>query len=214
MTTIERPGLWERRVVPRLVELSLKGRDVGELRRRTCADLHGRVLELGFGSGLNTRFYPDGVDVVEAVEPSDLGWELSERRRRRSPAPVQRVGLDGQRLAVPDTTYNAVLCTFTLCTIPDPVAALSEVLRVLRPDGVLCLLEHGLAPDDRVAAWQHRLDGLQQRMAGGCHLVRDIAQLVRDTGVEITRLETSYLEGPALSRPWAYGYLVVARTRA
>ncbi len=213
VTTTERPGLWERRVVPRLVELSLKGHDVGELRRRTCADLHGRVLELGFGSGLNTKFYPDGVDVVEAVEPSDLGWDLSERRRLRSSVPVKRVGLDGQRLAVPDTTYDAVLCTFTLCTIPDPELALSEVRRVLRPGGALHFVEHGLAPTENVQTWQRRLEPLQRRVAGGCHLTRDVPEMLRAAGFELERLDADYLPAPRPARPWTYVVDGVARVR-
>ncbi len=204
MTTTTCPGLWERRVVPRLVELSLRGHDVGELRRRTCADLHGRVLELGFGSGLNTRFYPAEVEVVDAVEPSDLGWEISERRRLRSSVPVERVGLDGQRLAVADAAYDAVLCTFTLCTIPDPAVALSEVRRVLRPGGALHLVEHGLAPTTRVQAWQRRLEPVQRRVAGGCHLTRDVAAMLSEAGFEVGGLSGAYLPGPRPARPWTY----------
>lgn len=207
-------GVWGDHVVPRLADRTLRSPVISELRAEVCAPLRGRVLELGFGGGLNIPWYPEAVTSVAAVEPSGVGWGLSERRRARSEVPIERRGLDGQQLDEPDSAYDAVLSTFTLCTIPDPVAALSEVRRVLRSDGVLCVLEHGLAPDDRVAAWQHRLDGIQQRMAGGCHLVRDIAELVRDAGFEVTRLETSYLEGPALARPWSYGFLIAARPRA
>ena len=204
MSEHTRPGLWERRVLPRLVELSLRGHDVGELRRRTCEGLHGRVLELGFGSGLNTRFYPDAVESVDAVEPSDVGWELSERRRDRSSVPVQRVGLDGQLLAVPDASYDAVLCTFTLCTIPDPALALHEVRRVLRPGGRLHLVEHGAAPTERVRTWQRRLEPIQRRVAGGCHLTRDVRGMLGDAGFVVERAEGDYLPGPGFSHPWTY----------
>ena len=204
-------GVWREHVVPRLADRTLRSPEIGELRAEACAPLRGRVLELGFGGGLNIQWYPPAVTAVAAVEPSDVGWALSERRRARTDVPIERRGLDGQRLDEPDASYDAVLSTFTLCTIPDPVAALSEVRRVLRPDGVLCVLEHGLAPDARVASWQHRLEGIQQRIAGGCHLTRDVPQLVRRAGFEPTRLETSYLEGPTLARPWSYGFLVAAR---
>lgn len=207
-------GVWGEHVVPRVTDRSLANSAVTELRVEACAPLRGRVLEVGFGSGHNVPCYPAAVTSVTAVEPSDVAWRLSDRRREASRIPIERRGLDGQRLDAGDATYDAVLCTFSLCTIVDPAAALAEMARVLRPDGVLCLLEHGLAPDVRVARWQRRLDATQARIFGGCHLTRDMEQLVRDTGLELTRLETSYLEGPGLSRPWSYGYLIAARSRA
>lgn len=207
-------GIWGDHVVPRLADRALRSPEIGELRGQACAPLRGRTLEIGFGGGLNIRWYPSAVTAVAAVEPSDVGWDLSERRRARTEVPIERRGLDGQRLNEPAASYDAVLSTFTLCTIPDPVAALAEVRRVLRSDGVLCLLEHGLAPDARIASWQRRLDRVQQRVAGGCHLTRDMARLVRGAGFELTRLETSYLDGPALARPWSYGFLMAARPRA
>lgn len=203
-------GVWGDHVLPRLTDRALSRSDVGELRAAVCAPLRGRVLEIGFGSGLNVPWYPAEVTSLSAVEPSDVAWRLSLQRRGTSPIPIQRSGLDGQRLDEADGTHDAVLSTFTLCTLPDPAGALAEMLRVVRADGVLCLLEHGLAPDPRVAAWQRRLDGLQSRIFGGCHLTRDVERLARESGAELTRLETSYLEGPATSRPWSYGYLVVA----
>ncbi len=204
-------GVWTDRVVPRMADRALRSPEIGELRRQACTPLRGQVLEIGFGSGLNVRWYPPAVASVAAVEPSDVGWRLSERRRARTAVPIERRGLDGQRLDEPDAAYDAVLLTFTLCTIPDPVLALSEVRRVLRADGVLCVLEHGLSPEPGVARWQHRLDPLQRRVAGGCHLTRDVEALVTGAGFEVTHLETSYLEGPTIGRPWAYGYLLSAR---
>jgi SAM-dependent methyltransferase len=197
-------GLWTDRVVPRIVDRALSTPDVMELRRAVCAGLAGRVLELGFGSGRNLAAYPSEVTSLDAVEPSDLGWELSAARRDGSSIPIRRAGLDGQRLSAADTSYDAVLTTFTLCTIPDAVRALEEVRRVLRPGGTLHFVEHGLAPDAGVARWQHRLDPLQRRVAGGCHLSRDIPALLRAAGLELTELEESYLPGPAVGRPWAY----------
>ena len=204
-------GAWTDHVVPRLNDASLKGHELGELRREVCTPLSGRVLELGFGSGLNLRWLPPDVRSVTAVEPSDLGWRLSERRRARTTVPVTRRGLDGQRLAEPDASYDSALSTFTLCTIPDPAVALAEVRRVLRPEGVLCVLEHGLCPDDRVARWQRRLDPVQRRLAGGCHLSRDIPALVTAAGFEVSMLRAEQLPGPAVQRPWTFGYLLVAR---
>ena len=197
-------SIWTDRVVPRLADRSLSTGPVMRLRRDAVAGLSGRVLEIGFGSGLNTALYPATVDRVDAVEPSDEGWRLSKRRRAAATAPVERVGLDGQLLAADDGSYDAVLTTFTLCTIPDVGRALAEVRRVLRPGGSLHFLEHGLAPERRVASWQRRLDPLQRTVAGGCHLSRDVPGLVASAGLDLVDLASAYLPGPAVARPWTY----------
>lgn len=200
-------GWWTDHVVPRLADKACGTAEIAELRARVCRGLHGRVLEIGFGSGHNLAHLPPEVETVNAVEPSDAGWALSKKRRRSSSVPVSRTGLDGQALTEPDASFDSALVTFSLCTIPEPGRALAEVRRVLRPGGRLHFLEHGLAPDDRVATWQHRLDPVQRRLAGGCHLSRDIPALVRGSGLEVDELESAYLPGPRMSRPWGYGYL-------
>ena len=201
-------GIWNDRVVPHLVDASLRSREVGELRERVCAGLHGQVLEIGFGSGLNTRFYPSEVTGVSAVEPSDVAWRLSEERRGRSDVPVARSGLDGQHLAEADASHDAALVTFSLCTIEDPELALREVRRVVRPGGRLHFVEHGLAPEPGVSRWQRRLEPVQRRMAGGCHLTRDVPAMLARAGWtpdgEKGWLEQDYLPGPAVGRPWTH----------
>lgn len=198
--------VWDERVVPRLTDLSLRSHEIGELREATCSGLSGRVLELGFGSGLNVRWYPPEVTSVTAIEPSDLGWQLSERRRARSDVRIERAGLDGQRLDLPDDSHDSALVTFSLCTIPDPLRALREARRVVRDGGRLHVLEHGLAPEESVRRWQRRLEPLQRAVAGGCHLTRDIPGLVQAAGWHVEDVEQSYLPGPRVSRPWTYGY--------
>jgi ubiquinone/menaquinone biosynthesis C-methylase UbiE len=202
---------WSEQVVPRLADRSLSTGPVMRLRSGAVSGLRGRVLEIGFGSGLNVGLYPAEVASVDAVEPSDVGWSLSAGRRAHATAPVRRVGLDGQRLEAEDATYDAVLSTFTLCTIPDVALALAEVRRVLRPDGALHFLEHGRAPDAAVATWQRRLDPLQRRLAAGCHLSRDVPRLVSAAGLAVADLAASYLPGPAVAHPWGYVYGGVAR---
>jgi ubiquinone/menaquinone biosynthesis C-methylase UbiE len=112
-------------------------------RERACAGLHGQVLEIGFGSGLNVPFYPEAVTGVDAVEPADLGWRLAQKRLDASPVAVTRSGLDGQSIPLPDDSCDTALSTWTMCTIPDVAAALSEVRRVLKPGGTLHFVEHG-----------------------------------------------------------------------
>jgi SAM-dependent methyltransferase len=204
-------GVWSERVVPRLADRALGTDEVGRLRTAACRGLHGRVLEIGFGSGLNLPHLPLAVAELDAVEPADVGWALSERRRERTRVPVRRRGLDGQRLAGEDESYDAVLTTFTLCTIPDAAAALAEVRRVLRPGGTLHFLEHGLAPDPGVATWQRLLEPVQRRVFAGCHLTRDVPALVTAAGLDVVELDQRYQPGPRLGRPWGFASLGVAR---
>ncbi len=204
--------LWNERVVPLLVEASLRGREIGVLRGRTCEGLTGRVLEIGFGSGLNIRWYPPAVTSISAVEPSDVGWDLSQMRRRGGAVQIERAGLDGQHLALSDDSHDAALVTFSLCTIPDPALALRELRRVIAPQGRLHFLEHGLAPEPGTQKWQRRLESWQRRLAGGCHLTRDMPALVADNGWEIESAEQFYLPGPKIGRPWAHLFLGVARS--
>lgn len=202
--------MWDERVVPRLTDVSLRSREIGRLREPTCAGLVGRVLEIGFGSGLNIRWYPREVSSVTAIEPSDVGWEISARRRARTSLPIERAGLDGQRLDLPDDSHDSALVTFSLCSIPDPLLALQEARRVVRDGGRLHALEHGLAPEESVRRWQRRLEPVQRAVAGGCHLTRDFPALVTAAGWRVEEREQAYLPGPGVARPWTYGYRLVA----
>ncbi len=188
-------GLYGDRVLPRIVDVACGRKSSNELRNRVCEGLHGRVVEIGFGSGLNIPFYPDSVDGIAAVEPADLGWKLAAKRLAESSVPVERCGLDGQSLPLADNSCDTALSTWTLCTIPDAIAALHEVRRVLKPGGAFHFVEHGLAPDDEVQRWQRRLDPLQQRLFGGCHLTRPILDLLTRAGFTVTDVDIFYDEG-------------------
>lgn len=205
-------GWWGRQVVPRLLDRMLDNDEVGRLRATTCDGLHGEVLEVGFGSGLNIPYYPSAVTTVSAVEPSDLAWRRAAARVEAGPTVVRREGLDGQRLALADASHDSALSTFTLCTIPDAGAALREIRRVLRPGGRLHFVEHGLSDDAGVVTWQHRLAPLNKMVCGGCHLDRPIADLIEGAGFEIGALQRFYHPGPAASRPFGYLYLGWAAT--
>ncbi len=192
-------GAYERYVLPRIIDVACRGGTRDGLRRRVCAGLAGEVIEVGFGSGLNVPFYPAAVTAVSAVEPSDVAWHLAAKRLAAASVPVSRVGFDGQSLPVGDGSFDAALSTWTLCTIPDVAAALTELRRVLRPGAQLHFLEHGLAPEERVRRWQYRLDPLQQRFAGGCHFTRPIADLLTRAGFTITALDEFYEPGPKVA---------------
>jgi len=188
-------GFYATRLLPRIINAACGMRSTVPLRQRVCVGLHGEVVELGFGSGLNVAHYPAAVTGVAAIEPADVGWKLAQKRVAESTVPVRRTGLDGQSLPLPDDSCDSAISTWTLCTIPDVSAALHEVRRVLRPGGTLHFVEHGLAPDEKVQRLQARMEPLQKRLFGGCHLTREIADLLTDAGFVIAEADVFYEDG-------------------
>ncbi len=185
-------SIYREHVLPRIVNAACGMKSGDQYRERACAGLEGEVVEIGFGSGLNVPFYPDRVTRVAAIEPADLGWKLAEKRLSATTIPIERSGLDGQSLPFGDDSFDTALSTWTLCTIPDVATALSEVRRVLKPGGTLHFVEHGLAPDEAVRKWQHRLEPVQKVVFGGCHLTRQPASLLTDAGFRVAELDEFY----------------------
>jgi len=190
-------------VRPRLLEVAMRHRALGAIRDRVCDGLTGDLLEIGYGTGLNHRHLPSTVRGVWAVEPSAAALRMAAPRRAATHTPVVDAGRDAQRMDLPDDRFDAVLSTFTLCGIPDPAAALAEVVRVLRPGAVFSFVEHGRAPDEDVRRWQRRLNPVNRRV-NGCLLDRDIAALVTAAGLTVTALNSYY--HPTFPRFLGYVY--------
>jgi SAM-dependent methyltransferase len=194
-------GFYGEWILPTCTDRALAGADVERFRAKATEGLAGTVVEIGFGSGRNVPHYPAGVTRVYAVEPSLRSRALAAGRIAASPVPVEMIGLDGQSLPLDDEVADAVLSTWTLCTIPDLDRALGEIRRVLRPGGRLHFVEHGLHPAPKVQRWQHRLNPIQGRVFGGCRLDRPIDRLITGAGFEIDTLAN-----PQMGLP-AFGYL-------
>jgi len=188
-------GIYTEKVLPRIVDVSCGMQSNVKLRERACAGLTGQVVEVGFGSGHNVPHYPAAVTGVHAVEPADRAWELAADRLARSRVPVERTGLDGQSLPLPDDSCDSALSSWTLCTIPDVSAALQELRRVLKAGGALHFVEHGLAPDAKVQRWQRRFEPVQKTVFGGCHLTRPTADLLTREGFTLTEVDVFYEPG-------------------
>lgn len=188
-------GFYRDRVFPRVMNLACNTKETRRIRSEVCAPLAGAVLEIGFGTGLNLPHLPTSVTLLHAVDPLQKGRELASERLAESHVAVDFVGLDGQSLELEDESVDAALSTWTLCTVPDAVAAVREIGRVLRPGGTFHFAEHGRAPDAKVRKWQDRLNRVQQRVACGCNLNRDIAAIIGEGGMTLTSLDMFYAKG-------------------
>jgi len=202
-------SLYAKYLLPRLIDFAMSSKATTAERTRLIPLASGVVLEIGAGSMLNLPFYGPAVRKLYALDPSLELWRLGRGRVRNAPFPIEFVRSSAESIPVRDDTLDTVVSTWTLCTIPDPRAALEEIRRVLRPDGTLIFIEHGWSPDARVRAWQERLNPLWKRVAGGCNLDRQIEQLIGRAGFQISSLERGYGEGP---KPFAYLYRGLARS--
>jgi len=189
-------SIYDRWILPRLTHFVMRSQMLADYRARAVAAASGDVLEIGMGSGLNLPFYGQKVRRVIGVEPSAPLVRIAEEGARRVSVPIDFLLISAEELPLPDSSVDTAVTTWSLCTIPDPVKALREVRRVLRNSGQLIFVEHGLAPEPGVATWQNRLTPLWCRCAGGCHLNRPIADLVREAGFVITNLQTGYMSRP------------------
>lgn len=198
------PNWYETHILPAALDFACGMPMVSRMRCLVVPRAQGRVLEVGVGTGLNMRHYDKRrVTHVTGLDPALQMHPLALERAALAGLDVDLVGLSAEKIPLPDASFDTVLITYTLCTIPDPAAALSEMRRVLKPQGKLLYCEHGRAPDASVQRWQARLQPLWGKVAGGCHLGRDMPALLLGAGFTLPDLQTGYLAGP---RPFTFHY--------
>ena len=195
-------------MLPGLINFAMTRGEATRLRAANVPTARGVVLDIGIGSGLNLPFYTRGVTRLYGVDPSAELLAMAKEKAAAAPFPVELLNQDANKIPLGDAAVDSVVVTWSLCSIADPAAALSEMRRVLKPDGTLIFVEHGLAPDAGVRKWQNRLTPFWRPFTGGCHLNRKMDDLVRDAGFTIVDLRTEYVPGPR-----AFGFMYEGRAR-
>jgi ubiquinone/menaquinone biosynthesis C-methylase UbiE len=189
-------GIYRRFVLPRLIDLSMRNRAVAARRSAVIPRATGSVVEIGIGSGLNLPYYSPTVTRLRGVDPSAELLSMARKKVDRATFPVELACRSAEQLPLDSGSVDTVVTTWVLCSIPDPLEALREMRRVLRPAGRLLFVEHGASPDPKVRAWQRRINPLWRRIAGGCNVDRRIDELIRSAGFRVAELRTTYLPGP------------------
>lgn len=190
-------GFYSDLILPRLINSAMSRPDVLRLRNRLVPQAHGNVLEVGIGSGINLPFYAADVTAVHGIEPSQGLRKMAERAAHDVDVPLELIDAVAEDMPFETASFDTVISTWTMCSIPGLDAALSEIRRVLKPGGTLLFVEHGKAPDPGPHRWQNRLNPVWKCIGGGCHLNRAIAERIEAGGFAFDHLETGYmLKGP------------------
>jgi len=203
-------NLYDRYLLPYVIDLACGIKPVQRQRAKIVPRASGRVLEIGIGTGRNLPFYDKSkVRELYGLDPAEQMHRLARKRKRESGIDVRLLTLSAEEIPEPAASFDTLVMTYTLCSISEPVRAVREMRRVLKPEGQLLFCEHGLAPDASVRKWQHRLTPIWSLVGGGCHLDRNIPALLKEGGFRVAELETMYLPGP---RPLTYNYWGTAET--
>ena len=209
VVVVSRMGFYNRFILPRVIEFTMRQENFAPFRERTAGAAHGRVLEIGIGSGLNLSSFRPDIESVCGVDPSPGLLAKAGQRVANVRFPVRLLEASSEKLPLEDRSFDTAVMTFTLCSIPDVAAALLEIRRVLKPEGELLFAEHGRAPDPDVIRWQDRITPVWKRIGGGCHLNRKVDDLIRAAGFRIERLNAGYQK--FAPRPFSFFYEGSAR---
>ena len=200
-------GFYSNFIIPYCIDFAMSGNNLKSYRQQLLAEVSGEILELGFGTGLNLPFYPDGISKITTVDPNPGMKKLARSRIQQSESTVDYKILNGESLPMEDGSFDSVVCTWTLCSIPLVKQAIAEVYRLLKPGGKFLFIEHGLSPDKHIQLLQNSLTPVQKIIADGCHLNRKIDDLVRQQFSNVTIKE---FYAPKLPKAIGYMYQGIA----
>lgn len=201
-------GWYTNNILPTLIESGCSQPLLMKLRAQYVPQAQGRVLEIGIGTGLNLSYYDKERVRLTGLDPAAELTGRAEQRAEELKLPIDMLGVSGESIPAEDKTFDALVCTWTLCSIPNVTAALKEMRRVVKPNGKLFFIEHGAAPDAKIARWQHRIEPIWKRIAGGCHLTRAADELIMDAGFDIAEMDSGYLPGPKIATFMTHGIAV------
>ncbi len=192
-------SFYDRIILPRLLNCAMSQKHMARVRSEIVPQVSGNIVEIGFGSGLNLDHMGKDIRSVTAIDPSDGLHRLASFRIEHAPFDVMHLATSAEALPCDSNSFDAALCTWSLCTIPDPQAALSELRRVLKPKGTFAFIEHGASPDAGVRRWQDRINPIWRRIGGGCNLNREPESLIRESGFKVAHIQAGYIPGPRIA---------------
>lgn len=198
-------GWYTRTVLPKLIEAGCSQKLLMRLRAQYVPQAQGNVLEIGIGTGLNLEYYNKDQVVLTGLDPAAELTGHAQARAQALDLPVAMLGVSGESIPAEDATFDNLVCTWTLCSIPNVEGALREMHRVVKPGGKLFFIEHGAAPDAGVAKWQRRVEPVWKRFTGGCHLTRKADELIQEAGFRLDSFDSSYLPGPKIASFMTHG---------
>ena len=198
-------GWYANNILPKLIEAGCSQPLLMKLRAQYVPLARGNVLEIGIGTGLNLQYYNADAVQLTGLDPAAELTGRAQERAQELDLPVNMLGVSGESIPAEDKTFDSLVCTWTLCSIPNVEGALAEMHRVVKPGGKLYFIEHGQSPDAGIARWQRRIEPLWKRIAGGCHLTRSADELIADAGFNIRETESGYLPGPKFAAYMTHG---------
>ena len=202
-------SFYEKRILPKMVHFVCGLKPTMKQREKVVPNAKGHVLEIGIGSGLNLSYYDQSqVKSLVGIDPSKETWEVNKAKQTNLGFDFKYIQTGAENLPFDNHSFDTIVITYTLCTIPDAIKAMSELRRVLKPSGQLLFCEHGKAPDAAVLKWQNRINPYWQKLGGGCHLNKDIPKLINENGFKVADLKTMYIPG---WKPLSFNFWGVAQ---